>query len=67
MIWENLNEVLGRNKDVNFKDLLVNDKLTDHLDLIVNGFNRFFIDSVEELTTHTKCPELSYKPLENTK
>lgn len=69
LIWENLNDLLGRNKDINFKDLQLQVKgmLTDNLDIIVNSFNRYFISSVEDLTMHFKCPNIPYKPLDANK
>lgn len=41
--------------------------LTDNLDITVNSFNRFFISSVEDLTKHFKCLDITYKPLDANK
>ncbi|OON91327.1 MAG: hypothetical protein ATN33_01430 [Epulopiscium sp. Nele67-Bin001] len=68
LIWNNLNKLLKREKsNYSVLQLQVNDEITDNLDIIVNHLNRYFIESVEELTKHLKCSHIPHNPADLSK
>lgn len=64
LIWENMNKLLGPNKNTKTSDmqLLVSGALCGQMDVIVSTCNHFFIHWIEELTKTLKCPDIPIKP-----
>lgn len=67
VIWKNINTLLGRKNEDQFRNLQlqVNGTLTDDLSKVVNMFNSYFISSIEELTKlQRNGPDIPHNPID---
>lgn len=65
LIWKNLNKLTERNNDQRTKEPEL--KVTHDPDMIASTFNKFFINSVEELAQSFSFRTIAYTPINNTK